>query len=82
MYTQIAKIERAVMLKPRCSSCYAGHPIPVVCEETDRPHFHAKSAAVRLTEMRKSKVGWLVPEDDAKVTEWREKIANGELWFK
>ena len=79
---QIARIERSVMLKPRCPHPCLGSTDPVVCKETARPHFNSVSAVRQLAEMRRSKVGWLVPEDDAKVAKWRQMIANGEIWFR
>ena len=79
---QIARIERSVMLKPHCPRPCKGSTVPVVCKETDRPHFNTDSAAKQLAELRRSKVGWLVPEDDAKVAKWRQMIENGKLWFR
>jgi hypothetical protein len=78
---QIERCERAVMLKPKCRSCGLA-TVPVVCEETVWPHFGTTTAERLLTELSTPVVRWLLPDDDAQVARWREKLARGLLWFR
>ena len=79
---QIHREERARMLKPRCRCRSCGKmTIPLVCRETIEPHFSVASVAALLRKMRSSKVGWLMPANEAELAEWRRKFALGVLWF-
>jgi hypothetical protein len=76
--SDIEKRERATIFKPKCRFC-KGATSPVVCDRTKWPHFCTLSISEQLKILRKH--GWLVPDSEAQLAKWREKIANGELWF-
>ena len=78
---QIHRDTRARMLKPRCRSCHKCATVPLVCRATTEPHFSCNSIADLLRNMRNSKIGWLMPANEAELAEWRRKFALGVLWF-
>jgi hypothetical protein len=71
----IERRECVVMLKPRRRSCHSFRTFPVVRCSTKRPHYATDLTTTKLNELRNS-VGWLKPDDEAQVAEWRRKFGN------
>jgi hypothetical protein len=73
--------ELATILKPKCRLCKRA-TFPIVCCRTELPHYSTWSIRDLLKQLENLAIAFLQPESAAQVRSWREKGANGGVWFE